>query len=78
MLPGGLIGARGSWLYNCASFRTSVGKVIFLIVRRKKGVALGGDGLFVAEVLVFDLGELDHCGGLMCPLEVVAATRRRD
>lgn len=41
---------------------TSV-SVVLLIVGYQQSIILAGDGLLSIEVLVFDLGKLDHLGG---------------
>lgn len=43
---------------------TGVSKVLVLLIRRKKNIVLGGLRLLLGEVLVLDLGKLDHSGGI--------------
>lgn len=45
-----------------AAVLTSIG-IIILIVRSQQNVVLASLGLLLGEVLVLDLGKLDHCEG---------------
>lgn len=54
----GVLGGREA---GVGRILTGVG-VVVLVVGDQESIALGGSGL-LGEVLVFDLGELDHLGG---------------
>lgn len=46
-----------------ASPLTCVSVLVIVVIGGEEDVVLGGCGLLGCEVFVFDLSELDHCGG---------------